>query len=88
MVEVINSFGCSSFSAPLLVDATIGIRGLSHEPLRLWRDAQGRLQSTAPLTEVRWHDARGRQLAGPQGAGPWLVHASSADGRSARQWVR
>ena len=88
LVEVINSYGCSSFSAPLLVDATIGIRGLSHEPLRLWRDAQGRLQSSAPLTEVRWHDARGRQLAGPQGAGPWLVHARSADGRSARQWVR
>ena len=56
--------------------------------LHLWRDAQGRLQSTAPLTEVRWHDARGRQLAGPQGTGPWLVHARSADGRSARQWVR
>ena len=68
--------------------------GVSEGPLansegfHLWRDADGRLQSSAPLAEVRWYDARGRRIAGPQGAGPWLVHARSTDGRTARQWVR
>ena len=56
--------------------------------LRLWRDAQGRLQSSAPLAEVQWFDARGRRLAGPEGRGPWLVHARSANGHTARQWIR
>ncbi|MGB1572925.1 MAG: hypothetical protein ACPG85_01495, partial [Flavobacteriales bacterium] len=59
----------------------------SGSPLRLWRNADGQLQANGRLIEVRWHDARGRLLDGPVGPGPWLVHATSADGRTARQRV-
>ena len=87
-VEAINAYGCTTLSQPFAVDETIGVGLLHNHPLRLWRDADGRLQSSAPLAEVHWYDARGRRIAGPQGAGPWLVHARSTDGRTARQWVR
>ena len=87
-VQAINAYGCATLSQPFAVDETIGVGLLHNHPLRLWRDADGRLQSSAPLAEVHWYDARGRRIAGPQGAGPWLVHARSTDGRTARQWVR
>ena len=68
---------------------TVFETGLSDDGgLRLWRDAQGRLQSSAPLAEVQWFDARGRRLAGPEGRGPWLIHARSTNGHTARQWIR
>ena len=56
--------------------------------LRLWLDAHRELRANAPLVEVQWYDARGRRLAGPDGRGPWLVHARDDAGRTARQWVR
>ena len=73
----LNGIGKAPFADPL----TSGSR------LRLWRDADGQLQANGRLIEVRWHDTRGRLLDGPVGPGPWLVHATSADGRTTRQRV-
>ena len=87
-VQVINPYGCTALSNPVLIDATIGLDNVAGtEPLRLWLDAEGRLQASAELVSVRWFDALGRALDGPTGPGPWLVYAISADGRSARQMV-
>ena len=44
--------------------------------------------TNADLVEVQWHDAHGRLLPGPVGPGPWLVHATAADGRTARRLLR
>jgi len=85
-VQVINPYGCTALSPPLLVDETIGVGPTpAHEPLRLWRDDEGRLQSNAPLAEVRWYDATGRRLAGPAGPGPWIVAATATGGRQVRR---
>ena len=73
----LNGIGKAPFADPL----TSGSR------LRLWRDADGQLQANGRLIEVRWHDTRGRLLDGPVGPGPWLVHATSADGRTTPQRV-
>ena len=84
-VQVINPYGCTALSNPVLVDGTIGLDDLTGtEPLRLWLDANGQLHSSAPLIQVQWHDALGRALDGPTGPGPWLVHATARDGRVAR----
>ena len=69
----------------MLVDATIDVGRIEAEPLRLWLDAEGRLQASVPLTTVRWFDALGRALEGPVGPGPWIVQATSADGRTVRR---
>ena len=84
-VQVVNPYGCTALSAPLLVDGTIGVGHIEAEPLRLWLDRDGHLQASAPLAAVLWFDALGRALDGPVGPGPWLVHATAADGRSARR---
>jgi len=67
---------------------TPGFGAAGHDPLHLWLDAEGRLQANADLVEVQWHDAHGRLLPGPVGPGPWLVHATAADGRTARRLLR
>ena len=85
LVEAINSYGCSTFSAPFLVDMTIGIADLSEAPLRLWLDPQRQLHSNVPLAGVTWFDALGRPLLLPSGCGPWVVHATTADGRLVRR---
>ena len=88
-VQVINEYGCTAQSNPVFVDNTIGLDNVAgNEPLRLWLDAEGRLQASAELVSVRWFDALGRALDGPTGLGPWLVHARAADGRSARRILR
>ena len=84
-VQVINPYGCTALSNPVLVDATIDVGQIEAEPLRLWLDAEGRLQASAPLSTVRWFDALGRALEGPVGPGPWVVQVTTADGRTARR---
>jgi len=80
-VEAINEYGCSTFSPPLLLS---GVPEAQADPLRLWMK-EGQLNASSPLQSVRWFDALGRALEGPQGPGPWLVHAVAADGRTARR---
>ena len=87
-VQVINEYGCTALSNPVLVDATIGVNHMQAENLRLWRDDEGQLQASSPLASVRWFDTFGRALDGPVGPGPWLVHATSVDGRTARRILR
>ena len=88
-VHVNNEYGCTAQSNSVFVDNTIGLDNIAGtEPLRLWLDAEGRLQASAELVSVRWFDALGRALDGPTGPGPWLVHARAADGRSARLLLR
>ena len=84
-VQAINAYGCTALSNPLEVDGTIGVGAFEAAPLRIWLDAQGHLQSSVALAEVRWHDLRGRTLEGPIGPGPWLVHAVTEDGRQVRR---
>ena len=85
-VQAVNEYGCTALSNPITVDETIGVGNeAGPEPLRIWLDAQGRLQSSAPLEEVRWYDLTGRRLAGPTGRGPWLVVATATDGRRVRR---
>ena len=84
-VQAINAYGCTALSNPLEVDGTIGVGDIETAPLRIWLDAQGQLQSSVALAEVRWHDLRGRTLEGPIGPGPWLVHAVTEDGRNVRR---
>ena len=84
-VQVINPYGCTALSNPVLIDATINVGQIEAEPLRLWLDAEGRLQASAELASVLWFDALGRALDGPTGRGPWLIHARAADGRSVRR---
>ena len=88
LVEAINSYGCSTFSAPFLVDMTIGIADLGGGPLRLWI-SQGQLMANSPLVEVTWFDLAGRQLAHsaspflrPAGPGPFVVWAQDGLGRT------
>ena len=84
-VQAINAYGCTALSNPLEVDGTIGVGDIETAPLRIWLDAQGQLQSSTILTDVRWYDLRGRALEGPIGHGPWLVHAVTEDGRNVRR---
>ena len=84
-MQAINAYGCSALSNPLEVDGTIGVGDIETAPLRIWLDAQGQLQSSTILTDVRWYDLRGRALEGPIGPGPWLVHAVTEDGRNVRR---
>lgn len=84
-VQTINPYGCAALSNPLLVDSTLAVGHLEAEPLRIWVDGEGQLQASSPLVSVRWFDALGGALEGPQGPGPWLVHAVAADGRTARR---
>jgi len=83
-VEAINDYGCSTFSAPLLLSS---IEEHAAPRLEIWLE-DGRLRASAPLTAVRWFDALGRALDGPTGPGPWLVHVTAADGRTARRLLR
>lgn len=88
-VQAINEYGCTALSNSVFVDNTIGLDNVPNtEPLRLWLDVKGRLQASAELVSVRWFDTLGRALDGPVGPGPWLVHATSADGRTARRLLR
>lgn len=84
-VQVTNPYGCTALSNPVLVDATIDVGRIEAEPLRLWLDAEGRLQASAELVSVRWLDALGRSLDGPTGPGPWFVHTTAFDGQVVRE---
>ena len=84
-VQVINPYGCTALSNPVLVDSTIDVGRIEAEPLRLWLDAESRLQASSPLASVRWMDTSGRTVSGPAGPGPWIVQALSVDGRTVRR---
>ncbi len=84
-VQVINPYGCAALSNSVLVDATIDVGQIEAEPLRLWLDAEGRLQASSPLASVRWMDTSGRTVSGPVGPGPWIVQALAVDGRTVRR---
>ena len=90
LVEAINSYGCSTFSAPFLVDMTIGMADLGEAPFRLWI-SEGQLMANTPLVEATWFDLTGRQLAHsaspfrrPAGLGPLVVWAQDKLGRTHR----
>lgn len=85
-VQTTNSYGCSTTSAGFLVDMTIGVSEHLEAELCVWLTFEG-LQANAPLAEVSWFDVTGRRIAGPQGAGPWLVWAQAQDGRIVRKFI-
>ena len=89
-VEAINTYGCSTFSAPFFVDAAIGIAERDPSLLKVWLSG-GQLRANATLVQASWFDLGGRQVTltdasffRPPGSGPFVVWAQDEFGRTQR----